>query len=381
MMKHKSQILIIGSGLMSSAFLAGLFSTNCTSLNVTICGGLKSSFISKHQFVQNTLNLADYATHSVTSLGLARFWHSIIPTEHIFSSPNAQALFERWYGFSPVTTFDSVNTYFVPFLPFRPFRSAKNVNFLENDLVTHVDENVAYFTSGIVKRFDKIIFCCGALPALRILHASGYLPKPVNVSDHLNVFLGTSLKPYHDQVVHRNLKGYFKNYQLIQSEMVIERPAFRTKLETNSIRSENIYTNSFLGIISKLLTIKGALLIPEALHNKFGVFKRAPYTKYYTQILAKDLFTYSGENLEINRVQASAVLDKTNKILEQLPITRPMNTLSYLSGIHLSADISDFVFPENYFFTGGIGCKLTDSLHNSFKNAVEAFRLGEKIAK
>ena len=380
-MSNKEEILIIGSGLMSLAFLSGLYTSVSTRFNITVCDGLRSTHISKYQLKKNELNLRNYETHSVTTQGLAKYWHSIIPSVHINESADARELFKRWYGAYPAVHSDLLNTYFVPYFPVRPNVSPFATKRITNDLVVKLKDNTAYFTSGLKIKFDKVIFCCGTIPALKILYASGLASQPCTLSDHLNVFLGVSTNAYQDKVTNRMHNGYIKKYDLIDGEMIIERPAFSKRLPQTNTRSSNIYANSTIDIIYQLLSRRGFTLIPEALHNKLGIFKRAPYTKYYMQILAKDLFHFTNNSLTINKNTEKVTLEKTLKIAKQLPVNLSNEHYKFMSGIHLSANITDTALPENYYLTGGVANKCNDSLHNSFRNATEAYELGKNIAQ
>lgn len=382
MISEHVDVLIIGSGLMASAFLSGFQSRRITSCNIKICSGLLGTHISHSKFLNNRLHLGSYATHSVTDGGLSKFWHSIIPVKHIKSSYQAQRLFSQWYGLdtNKIIGYPN-NVYFVPYKPFRTTILPSQRYLIEDDLVTKVDGSIACFASGKNIRFNKVIFCCGALPAANILRNSGLLKGETYFSDHLNVYLGSSDKPFFSRVYGRNLKGHFKKFYLKNGAMVLERPSFSKQLSMKNPRIRSVFTRSGYGIISKLLSPEGISLVPEAIYNKFGLISYAPRTKYYAQIKATDFIRLSESGLVVDEDRAAHIQEEIKNLVQRLNIENVVEPLEFSSGIHLCFDRRDENLPDHYFYAGGVMNQLDDCLHNSFLNAASAFKLGEKIAQ
>lgn len=225
----------------------------------------------------------------------------------------------------------------LPYTPIRPINLLKKLNehlaYVPKCILLSKNSNsvTATFEGGMVKVFDRVFVCNGAMNSADILIDSGMADRNETVSDHI-IFYENNVN-FIDRESREYLKiargeGYFsRSYKIIADAKLTYRPVYPGS-ERRMLKNRAIYNNDKLRIALKLLNPANFMQPLESLYLRYGLL--FPTNKYrrFIQVAVDRCYYWENQKLMVDAVQVGSAVKK----LTSCGIN--VSTSSGVSGIH-----------------------------------------------
>jgi len=378
------KVLVVGSGLIGSSVAAFLSSFGVTDITISE----ETSEVKKH------INLFDVATLSSFSGrgGLGNFWHNVIDLGAVdaeYSNEDLLKMCDLISNMTPLcfTHFHEV----IPYSPIRPKKIikklAKTFEFLPKcTFLSKSDCSVtANFEGGIVRQFDRVFVCNGAMSSADILIESGLAERNETVSDHV-IFYEDVVRSESDESkkyfkITRG-PGYFSRpYETVGCAKLTYRPVYQGG-QSRALKNRAIYNNSKYRIIFKLLNPFNFLQFFESIYLRYGLLLPTKKYRRFVQVAVDSCYYWKNDHLLVDTEKIQSVVSGLNSNGLDISVG------SGVSGIHfhntvknLDNDIGNFddnleakiqLLAPSYQFEPG-------PYHFSFKLLVDSYQLIKKI--
>jgi len=325
------KILVIGGGIVGSSVVTFLKSFGLTDITISE----ESANIKTYHNLLGVNTLTSYSGKG----GLGNFWHNVIDFGLIdFKNQDADLvkIFKLISNMKPKIILS--NHEIVPYSPIRP-------NNLMEKLKNHLayvpkcirlsknkdSVNATFEGCDLVKRFDRVFVCNGAMNSADILINSGMADRNETVSDHI-IFYENDVKKL-DKNSMEYLKvsrgnGYFSRpYHVIKNVKITFRPVYPGG-ESRILKNRAIYNNNKLDIAFKLLNPANFMQSFETIYLRYGLL--FPTSKYrrFAQTVVDQCYYWDKKKLIVDESR----VDKAANELSQCGLN--ISTAAGVSGIH-----------------------------------------------
>jgi len=324
------RVLVIGSGVVGSSVVTFLHNFGVTDITISE----EAANVKTYHNLFNVNTMASYSGRG----GLGNFWHNVIDLDSIDlknKKTDLIKIFQLISNMAPDIILSRQEL--LPYTPIRPINLLKKLNehlvYVPKCILLSKNSNsvTATFEGGMVKVFDRVFVCNGAMNSADILIDSGMADRNETVSDHI-IFYENNVN-FIDRESREYLKiargeGYFSRpYKIIADAKLTYRPVYPGS-ERRMLKNRAIYNDSKLRIALKLLNPANFMQPLESLYLRYGLL--FPTNKYrrFVQVAVDRCYYWENQKLMVDAVQVGSAVKK----LTSCGIN--VSTSSGVSGIH-----------------------------------------------